>query len=77
LIAAAGTLRARDGEAGLALILGDDCVAPWRMAGEGRAAASRQGMGSDRAARRFCETLHAKGALRLLTPRPTFRLYGL
>lgn len=77
LIAAAGTLRTRDGEAGLALILGDDCIAPWRMAGEGGVATPRQGMRSDRAARRFCESLHAKGALRLLTPRPTFRLYGL
>ncbi|MCA0401853.1 MAG: DUF1403 family protein [Proteobacteria bacterium] len=76
LIAAAETLRTRDGEAGLALILGDDCVAPWRMAG-GEARAASTGMGSDRAARRFCESLHAKGALRLLTPRPTFRLYGL
>jgi hypothetical protein len=76
LIAAAGTLRTRDLDAGLARILGDDCVAPWRMAAEGGAAPGK-GMHSDRAARRFCQSLHAKGALRLLTPRPTFRLYGL
>jgi hypothetical protein len=75
LIAAAGTLRTRDGEAGLALILNDDCVAPWRMAGE--VGIASRGMSSDRAARRFCETLHARGALRLLTPRAAFRLYGL
>lgn len=76
LLAASGTLRTREAEAGLALILGDDCVAPWRMAVEGGAAPGK-GMRSDRAARRFCQSLHAKGALRLLTPRPTFRLYGL
>lgn len=76
LIAAAETLRTRDGEAGLTLILGDDCVAPWRMVA-GRGDKGQTGLGSDRAARRFCESLHAKSALRLLTPRPTFRLYGL
>jgi hypothetical protein len=75
LITAADTLRTRDSGTGLALILGDDCVAPWRMAGRGDK--GRAGLGSDRAARRFCESLHAQGALRLLTSRPTFRLYGL
>lgn len=77
---AADSLRTRDGGAGLALILSDDCVAPWRMAGKGRgggASLGQKGLGSDRAARRFCESLHAMGALRLLTDRPTFRLYGL
>lgn len=68
LVHAAASSRTRESEAGLALILGDDCVAPWRMA---------QAMGSDRAARRFCENLVVQGALRLLTPRATFRLYGL
>jgi len=85
LAAAAGGLRTRDGGAGLALILADDCVAPWRMAGTGKAGvgvtglggSAEQGLGSDRAARRFCESLHALGALRLLTDRPAFRLYGL
>jgi hypothetical protein len=70
LTAAAAALRTRDEGRGLALILADESVAPWRMAG-------KDGLGSDRAARRFCETLHARGALRLLTDRPTFRLYGL
>jgi hypothetical protein len=77
LIAAAGTLRTRDGGAGVVLILRDDCVAPWRMTGEGGAVRRGHGMSSDRAARRLCESLHAQGALRRLTPRPAFRLYGL
>lgn len=70
LVLAANSLRTRDEGRGLALVLGDDCVAPWRMVG-------RMGFSSDRAARRFCETLAAQGALRLLTDRATFRLYGL
>ena len=70
LATAAASLRTRDEGRGLALVLADESVAPWRMAG-------RDGLGSDRAARRFCESLHARGALRLLTDRPTFRLYGL
>jgi hypothetical protein len=75
LVAAAETLRTRGSAAGLALILGDDCVAPWRMVSGANGV--QAGLGSDRAARRFCESLHARGALRLLTNRPTFRLYGL
>ncbi len=75
LVIAADGLRTRDGGAGVRLILGDDCVAPWRMAGHGRE--PKTGLGSDRAARRFCESLHGLGSLRLLTDRPTFRLYGL
>lgn len=63
-------LRTREGNKGLALILSDDCVAPWRMVG-------KHGLGSDRAARRFCERLVKEGVLRLLTQRPTFRIYGL
>jgi hypothetical protein len=74
-------LRSRDGgEAALRQVLSDDSVAPWRMAGageEGERGAAKRGLGSDRAARRFCEGLHATGTLRLLTDRPTFRLYGL
>ncbi len=74
-------LRARDGgEAALRQVLSDDSVAPWRMAGSGKAeerGQGKDGLGSHRAARRFCEGLHAAGALRLLTDRPTFRLYGL
>ncbi len=70
LAVAAHNLRTRDEGRGLALVLSDDAVAPWRMVG-------RTGFGSDRAARRFCETLAAQGALKRLTDRPTFRLYGL
>jgi Protein of unknown function (DUF1403) len=72
--AAAASLRTRDEGRGLALILGDDSVAPWRMAGK---QLGKDGMGSDRAARRFCESLHGRDVLRLLTERPIFRLYGL
>jgi hypothetical protein len=72
--AAAATLRTRDEGRGLALLFADDSVAPWRM---GVKASGKDGMGSDRAARRFCESLHARGALRLLTDRPSLRLYGL
>jgi hypothetical protein len=70
LIATVDGLRTREAARGIAMILADDAVAPWRMVGP-------RGMGSDRAARRFCETLAGQGALRLLTDRPTFRLYGL
>jgi hypothetical protein len=73
--AAAAALRTRDEGRGLALLLADDSVAPWRMAGS--KAPGKSGMSSDRAARRFCESLHARGALRLLTERPSLRLYGL
>ncbi len=72
---AADRLRTRDQGMGVVLILADDSVAPWRMVGQ--TGASAQGLGSDRAARRFCETLAGLGVLRQLTPRPTFRLYGL
>lgn len=73
-IMAAAALRTRDEGRGLAQILADDSVAPWRMAGK---AQGRTGMNSDRAARRFCESLHGRGALKLLTDRPAFRVYGL
>jgi hypothetical protein len=73
--AAAAALRTRDEGRGLALILADDSVAAWRMAGS--KLPGKDGMSSDRAARRFCESLHARGALRLLTDRPSLRLYGL
>jgi hypothetical protein len=77
---ASAKLRTRDGGGGLALILADDCVAPWRMAkgsGDHKGGQRKEGLGSDRAARRFCESLDAIGALRLLTDRPAFRLYRL
>jgi Protein of unknown function (DUF1403) len=70
LAAAVDRLRTREAVHGVAMILADDSVAPWHMVGP-------RGMGSDRAARRFCETLAGQGALRLLTDRPSFRLYGL
>lgn len=70
LALAANSLRTRDQGRGLAFVLADDAIAPWRMVG-------RAGMGSDRAARRFCETLASQGVLKRLTDRPTFRLYGL
>jgi hypothetical protein len=70
LAAAVDRLRTREAVHGVVMILADDSVAPWRMVGS-------RGMGSDRAARRFCDTLAGQGALRLLTDRPTFRLYGL
>ncbi len=75
LTTAANGLRTRDGGRGVGLILSDDSVAPWRMAGN--QGSDKAGLGSDRAARRLCESLHGLGALRLLTDRPTFRLYGL
>lgn len=69
-------LRTREGgEAALQAILSDDSVAPWRMAGIAKIRGG--GLGSDRSARRFCESLHAAGTLRLLTMRPTHRVYGL
>ena len=78
LAAMADTLRTRDGGRGVGLILSDDSVAPWRMARKGdMGGQGKEGLGSDRAARRLCESLQAMGALRLLTDRPTFRLYGL
>jgi Protein of unknown function (DUF1403) len=70
LAAAAGTLRTREAANGLSLILADDAVAPWQMVG-------RNKHGSDRAARRFCDSLQELGALRLLTDRAVFRLYGI
>jgi hypothetical protein len=60
-------VRTRNREQGLALLLADDVVAP----------ASLCGLGSDRAARRFCERLAELGGIRELTGRATFRLYGL
>ncbi|WP_414476297.1 DUF1403 family protein [Microvirga sp. M2] len=67
LRAALPAARFRGRDRGLALFLADDAVAPPRLVGTG----------SDRAARRFCDRLVALGAVRELTGRPTFRLYGL
>jgi hypothetical protein len=72
LIAAAATLRVKGAERGVAALLADDVVS----AGDLCRAGSAQ-LGSDRAARRFLERLVELGALREMTQRPTFRLYGL
>jgi hypothetical protein len=47
------------------------------LADDAIAASGLGGLGSERAARRFLERLVALGALRELTGRPAFRLYGL
>ncbi|MBB4201070.1 hypothetical protein GGD83_004901 [Rhodoblastus sphagnicola] len=77
LIAAAATLRVKGGARGVAALLADDVVAAVDLCrpdltGQGAAA-----LGSDRAARRFLDRLVALGALREMTRRPSFRLYGL
>lgn len=66
LLAAAPKLRAKDADMMVAILLMEDAQA----AGAGRTA-------SDRSTRRLFERLVALGALRELTGRPTFRLYGL
>lgn len=66
LLAAAPKLRGRDADERLALLLMEDAV----PAKSGRTA-------SDRSGRRLFERLVALGAVRELTGRPTFRLYGL
>jgi hypothetical protein len=60
-------LRAKGAEAAVASILEEDAVT----------AAMRPGHLSERAARRMFDRLVSLGALRELTGRPTFRLYGL
>lgn len=60
-------LRARGAGEAVALFLECDALAPSALTG----------VMSDRAARRFCDRLVDLGALRELTGRPSFRLYGL
>ncbi len=60
-------LRAKGAEAAVALFLIRDAVAPGDLVS----------LRSDRAARRFCDRLVALGAVRELTGRDTFRLYGV
>lgn len=67
LAAVAPRLRAKGSEAVVTALLDDDALS----------AASRLGGMSDRGMRRLCDRLVAVGAVRELTGRPTFRLYGL
>ncbi|MEY9404499.1 hypothetical protein ABIF79_011221 [Bradyrhizobium japonicum] len=66
LLASAPKLRAKDADMMVAILLMEDAQA----AGAGRTA-------SDRSTRRLFERLVSLGAVRELTGRPTFRLYGL
>ena len=69
LIAVAPKLRAKPAAKIVGLLLSEDCVSP--------AEAARQAPMTDRAARRLFDRLVALDAVRELTGRPTFRLYGL
>ena len=69
LLAAAPKLRAKRASRVVELLLLDDCVAPAR-------AAKCSGL-SDRAARRLFDRLVELGAVREVSGRPSFRLYGL
>jgi hypothetical protein len=69
LIAVAPKLRAKPAAKIVDLLLAQDCVAP--------AEAARCAPMTDRAARRLFDRLLALGAVRELSGRPTFRLYGL
>lgn len=60
-------LRAKGAEEAVALFLGRDAVAP----------AALTSLRSDRAARRFCDRLVELSAVRELTGRDSFRLYGV
>lgn len=60
-------LRAKGAEEAVAQFLAHDAVAPTALTS----------LRSDRAARRFCDRLVALGAVRELTGRDTFRLYGI
>lgn len=64
-------LRAKGAAPAVALFLGRDALAPQALARE------LPGSLSERAARRLCERLVALGALRELTGRDAFRLYGV
>jgi len=69
LLCVAPKLRAKGAAKAVALLLADDCASAAR-------AARATGL-SDRAARRFFDRLMELGAVRELTGRPNFRLYGL
>jgi hypothetical protein len=69
LVSVAPVLRAKGAGRVVEMLLADDAVTP-------AAAASRAGL-SDRAARRLFDRLVTLGAVRELTGRETFRIYGL
>jgi Protein of unknown function (DUF1403) len=69
LIAVAPKLRSKPAQRIVDLLLAEDCVSP--------AEAARRAPMTDRAARRLFDRLVALGAVRELTARPAFRLYGL
>jgi len=69
LIAVAPKLRAKPAPKIVDLLLAEDCVSA--------AEAARQAPMTDRAARRLFDRLLAVGAVRELTGRPAFRLFGL
>ena len=67
LAAVAPKLRAKGSEQAVELFLTRDAAAPSALTS----------LNSDRAARRFCDRLVELGAVRELTGRDTFRLYGV
>ncbi|MCY4335878.1 MAG: DUF1403 family protein [Litoreibacter sp.] len=67
LYAVAPKLRAKGSDEAVALFLSRDAVAPSALTS----------LRSDRAARRFCDRLVELGAVRELSGRDTFRLYGV
>ena len=69
LVAVAPKLRSKPAQKIVDLLLAEDCVSP--------AEAAHQAPMTDRAARRLFDRLLALGAVRELTGRTTFRLYGL
>jgi hypothetical protein len=69
LLVVAPKLRAKPAQRIVDLLLADDCVSP--------AEAARQAPMTDRAARRLFDRLVRLGAVRELTGRRAFRLYGL
>ena len=67
LTAVAPKLRAKGAKEATEMFLTQDAVAPSALAS----------LNSNRAARRFCDRLVELGAVRELTGRDTFRLYGV
>jgi hypothetical protein len=67
LRAVAGQLRGKQADAAVGMFLTRDAVAPWELTH----------LMSPRAARRLCERLIDLGAVREMTGRDTYRIYGL